>query len=79
MLQPSMQLVRTILLADGDTIGGRGPIASSLGVLVGIGLVHIGRIHSRVGSILVCVCNDGARVVVALLQLAACGHLQSCR
>ena len=68
-----MQLSPTILLANSNGIGGRGPIAGSLGILVGIGLVDVGRVHSTVSSILLCVCDDGARVVVTLLlQLAAC-------
>ena len=65
----------TIPLANSTTpIGGRSPIACSLGILVGIGLVHVSRVNSNIGRILPCVSNNGTRVVVALLQLAACNR-----
>ena len=72
ILQLSMVLVRTILLANSNTIGGCSTVASGLGILISIGLVHIGRVHCGVGSRLPRVGSDGARVVVPLLQLAAC-------
>ena len=66
----------TVLLEDSSTpIRGGSLIASSLGILVGIGLVDIGRVHSAVRSILLRVCHNDTRVVVTLLlQLTACRH-----
>ena len=56
----------TVALVNADGIGSCSIVTSSLGILVGVGLVHIGRVHSNIASTLPNVGVDGTRVVVTL-------------